>query len=271
MKNPISRTAYYTLGVRAWDAAQPRPLCGDSLAKSFMNEEALRVWEQFKAFPWPNASNAARHAIIDEHLREELAKAPDSQVVLLGAGFDTRPFRIAGGRWAEIDELAVLEQKEATLPEASAPNALVRLGIEFASASLSERLAPLATTAEVHVVVEGVLMYLTQQQRRSLLADLRSVFPRHTIYCDLMRRSFFERYARDMHEKIVGMGTTFVEMTETPEALFTEAGYEAVSATSVALRAAQSPHVGIPPIVVRWFLGTLRDGYAIWKFRLRDA
>jgi methyltransferase (TIGR00027 family) len=271
MENPISRTAYYTLGVRAWDAAQPQPLCGDSLAGSLMNDEAKRVWEQFKDFPRPNVSNAARHGIIDEHLSEELGKAPDAAVVLLGAGFDTRPFRLVGGRWTEIDEPAVLEQKEATFPEASAPNPLTRLGIEFASESLAERLAPLSTPAEVHVVVEGVLMYLTQNQRRDLLDALRSVFPRHTVYCDLMRKSFFERYAHDVHQKIVGIGATFLEMVETPEALFTDAGYEAVAATSIPLRAAQSPDAGIPPFAVRWLLGTLRRGYTIWKFRLRDA
>jgi len=271
MENPISRTAYYTLGVRAWDAAQPHPLCGDSLAEAFMNDDAQRIWEQFKDFLRPNASNAARHRIIDEHLSEELRKAPDAGVVLLGAGFDTRPFRLAGGRWTEIDEPAILKQKEATLPEASAPNPLTRLGIEFASESLAQRLAPLATSAEVHVVVEGVLMYLTQDQRRDLLDALRSVFPRHTVYCDLMRKSFFERYARDAHQKIVGIGATFLEMVEAPEALFTDAGYEAVAATSIPLRAAQSPDVGIRPFVVRWFLGTIRRGYTIWKFRLRDA
>ena len=271
MKNPISRTAYYTLGVRAWDAAQPRPLCGDSLAESLMNDEARRVWELFKDFPRPNASNAARHGIIDEHLREELKEAPDARVVLVGAGFDTRPFRLEGGRWTEVDEPAVIEHKESVLPEASAPNPLTRLGIEFASESLADRLAPLATRDAVHVVVEGVLMYLTQDQRRSLLSDLRSAFPRHTVYCDLMRKSFFDRYARDMHERILGMGTTFVELTETPEAMFTEAGYDAVASTSIPLGAAGAPNLGIPPFVVRWFMGTLRNGYTIWKFRLREA
>lgn len=91
MQNPISRTAYHTLGVRAWDAAQRKPLCGDSFAGSLMNAEAEQTWEQFKEFQKPNASNAARHAI-DEHLSTELAANSKARVVVLGAGFDTRTY-----------------------------------------------------------------------------------------------------------------------------------------------------------------------------------
>jgi methyltransferase (TIGR00027 family) len=271
MENPISRTAYYTLGVRAWDAAQPQPLCGDAFAASLMSPEADQVWEQFKGFPRPNASNAARHGIIDEHLREELAKHPEALVVLLGAGFDTRPFRLAGGRWIEIDEPAIITYKETNLPAASAPNRLTRVAIEFARESLADKLASIGTHQPTHVVIEGVLMYLTQAQRGELLETLRSLFPHHTIYCDLMRKSFFERYARDVHQKIVGIGATFSDMVEDPETLFTDAGYEVLASTSIPLRSARSPDVGIPPFVVRWLLGTLRRGYAIWKFRLRDS
>jgi O-methyltransferase involved in polyketide biosynthesis len=96
MANPISRTAYYTLGVRAADAAGAKPLCGDSFAARFMNEDAQRVWEEFKRFTPPNVSNAGRHAMIDAHLRRELAADPGATIVIIGAGFDTRAFRLTG-------------------------------------------------------------------------------------------------------------------------------------------------------------------------------
>ena len=80
--NPISKTAYYTLGVRAWDAAQPKPVCGDTFAKVFMNDDAQKVWHEFKDYLRPNASNASRHAIIDSQLAEGLRDAPDSVLSL---------------------------------------------------------------------------------------------------------------------------------------------------------------------------------------------
>ena len=120
--NPISKTAYYTLGARAWDAALPKPVCGDNLASTFMNEEAEAVWAEFKDFVRPNTSNAARHIIIDQDLQNELRAAPDSQVIIIGAGFDTRAFRLKDGRWIEIDDQAIIEYKERKLPASTAPN-----------------------------------------------------------------------------------------------------------------------------------------------------
>lgn len=157
LTNPISRTAYYTLGVRAHDASLPKPLCGDSLAASFMNAEAESVWDQFKDFSKPNASNATRHAIIDEHLSTELAADPKARVVVVGAGFDTRAFRLKGGHWIEVDEPAIITYKEARLPAASAPNPLTRVPISFSHESLTERLAAHSGKETTHVVIEGVL------------------------------------------------------------------------------------------------------------------
>jgi methyltransferase (TIGR00027 family) len=236
MQNPISRTAYYTLGVRAWDALQPKPLCGDWVASAFMNAEAESIWEQFQHFKRPNASNAARHNIIDEHLSTDLAANPAARVVLIGAGFDTRAFRLKGGEWIEIDEPAIITYKEARLSALSAPNALTRVPIDFSRDSLVDRLAAFAGPVPTHVVIEGVLMYLTQVQRRELLEALRHLFPRHVIYCDLMRQSFFQRYAGDLHQKFVAMGASFTDLSETPERLFTDAGYRPLACTSIPLR-----------------------------------
>jgi methyltransferase (TIGR00027 family) len=266
MQNPISRTAYYTLGVRAWDAAQAKPLCGDSFAARFMSAEAEKIWEQFEEFPRPNASNAARHAIIDELLSAGLAADPKARVVVIGAGFDTRAFRLKGGRWIEVDEPAIISYKESRLPAASAANPLTRVTISFSHESLVDQLAPFAGPEHTHVVIEGVLMYLTQAQRRKLLASLRQLFPHHVVYCDLMRKSFFNRYARPLHQKFVVMGTTFTELSEAPERLFTEAGYQPLGWISIALRAAELRSFGIPPFAVRYFLRTLRKGFCVWKF-----
>lgn len=266
MQNPISRTAYYTLGVRAWDALQPTPMCGDSFAGYFMNAEAESIWEQFKHFQRPNACNAARHNIIDEHLSTELAADPKARVVVIGAGFDTRAFRLKGGQWIEVDEAAILTYKEARLPAANAPNHLTRVSIDFSQELLTDRLAAFAGPEPTHVVIEGVLMYLTPAQRRELIQTLRKPFPRHFVYCDLMRQSFFQRYAGDLHQKFVAMGASFTDLSETPEQLFLDAGYRPLACTSIALRAAELGGFGIPPFVVRWFLGTLRRGFCVWKF-----
>lgn len=200
-----------------------------------MNDDARAVWEEFKSFTPPNVSNAGRHAMIDAHLRRELAAGPAAPIIITGAGFDARAFRLPGGKWFEFDEPEILTYKEEKLPAATAPNPLVRVPIRFAADSLAEKLAIAGSPAHAHIVVEGVLMCLTRDQKLALLETLQARFPHHTIYCDLMREGFFEKYSRDVHEKIVGMGATFTDMMEEPERLFTGAGYTMTHLDSVTL------------------------------------
>jgi methyltransferase (TIGR00027 family) len=267
MANPISRTAYYTLAVRAWDANLPNPVCGDSYAKVFMNDEAQKVWQEFRAESRPNASNAARHEIIDRHLQNALTASPDSFVVIIGAGFDTRAFRLKGGRWIEVDESQIISVKESRLPSATCPNPLTRIPIDFSRELLAEKLSSHDTTDTVHVIIEGVLMYLSEEARVSLLKTLKQIFPTHIVYCDLMRRSFFNRYGKSVHEKIISLGATFTEMKEHPEELFINNGYQVLSCTSIPLRAVEHAGQAIPLFVVKYFLKTLRNGYGIWRFK----
>lgn len=267
MANPISRTAYYTLGVRAADAAKPKPILGDTFAQKFMNDDAKALWEEFKSFTKANGSNAARHAMIDEHLRPALAADPQATIVIIGAGFDTRAFRHRGGHWFEVDEPEILTYKEGRLPAASAPNPLRRLAIDFGRESLADKLAMITAPSSVHIIIEGVLMYLTREQRLSLLRTISERFPHHTVYCDLMRKRFFNERVRDVHEKIVGMGATFTDMEEAPERLFTDNGYAMVDSASATLYAAEHENIGIPAFAVRYFMSRVRNGYMIAVFR----
>jgi methyltransferase (TIGR00027 family) len=264
--NPISKTAYYTLGVRAWDAALAKPACGDTFAKVFMNEDAQKIWQKFKDESRPNASNASRHAIIDRQVAEALRSGGDAQVVIIGAGFDTRAFRIKGGRWIEVDEPAIIHYKDTKLPASNAPNPLTRIPIEFARESLTDKLSSFSTETTTHIILEGVLMYLNQVDRRSLIAGLQEIFPRHIVYCDLMRRSFFERYGKKLHDKILSLGATFTDISEHPEGLFLDSGYKTLSNVSIPLAAAEHGNVGIPYFLIRYFFKTLRNGYSNWRF-----
>jgi methyltransferase (TIGR00027 family) len=267
MANPISRTAYYTLAVRAADAERAKPILGDTFAQKFMNDGAKAVWEEFKSFTKPNAGNTARHAMIDDHLRPALVADPQATIIIIGAGFDARAFRHHGGHWVELDEPEILHYKESRLPSATAPNPLPRIVIEFARESLADKLAMITAPSGVHIIVEGVLMYLTREQRLTLLRMIAERFPRHTLYCDLMRKHFFETYSRDIHEKILGMGTTFTDMEEHPERLFTDNGYTMLDIASVPLYAAERANIGIPAFAIRHFMTTIRNGYVIAVFK----
>src|ERR1044072_8941326 len=99
---PISKTAFYCCGVRMQDAHSQRSVCGDRYAEAFMNDDGREILEAFQDETSPNASTVARHRIIDDFLRQELLASPGLGVVLIGAGFDTRAFRLTGGSWGGL-------------------------------------------------------------------------------------------------------------------------------------------------------------------------
>ena len=251
------------------DAELTQPVCGDNYARVFMNEDGLRILEAFKDEANPNASNVARHRIIDDFLRQELVANPKLCVVIIGAGFDSRSFRLKGGSWIELDEPQVIAYKNERLPAANCENELHRIPIDFSTDSLAEKLSPFSSDRAVVVVIEGVFMYLAQEELAQLLQTLRHVFPRHKLICDLMSRKFFEKYGKTLHEKITGMGASFKFTVDNPEEVFKENGYSRTGWFSIIERAMDFGSVKIPKIILRTFFRRLANGYAIYVFESR--
>jgi methyltransferase (TIGR00027 family) len=263
---PISRTAFYCCGIRMLDAERTNPICGDVYAKVFMNEDGLRILDAFKDETYPNASNVARHRIIDDFLRQELLADPGLCVVIIGAGFDSRAFRLKGGVWVELDEPQVIAYKNERLPASDCDNELHRIPIDFSTDSLAEKLSPFSSRSPVAIVVEGVFLYLEEGVIGQLLETLRSLFPRHKLICDLMSREFIENYAGTMHEKLRGMGASFKFSADNPETLFLENGYERIATVSIIERAVVLESPNIPAKVLEELLPTLPGGLAIYVF-----
>lgn len=264
--NPVSKTAWYTLALRARDAERSRPVVGDTFAALQMTDEAREIWPRFEGFTRANAAILARHRIIDDALRAELERDPSTQIVSIGAGFETRALRLEGGSWVEVDEPAIVLSKEAVLPR-PARNPLHRVPIDFATGSLTEKLAPFTSAARTVVVVEGVLAYLTGAERDQLFSDLETLFPTHTLYCDLSNRAFVESYGVKLYRALATLvPQPYRDALDAPESQLLARGYRAEMSTSVALRAAELGGFGVPPFVVRIFLATLRDGYRVWRF-----
>lgn len=262
---PISSTAFYCCGVRMLDAESRRPVCGDTLAGRFMEGRGLEVFAPFRRFTGPNASNVARHRLIDDLIRDDLAADHDRQVVIVGAGFDTRAYRLGGGRWVELDEPAVLAFKEERLPAAECPRPLRRVPIEFERESLAAKLAPFREDRPVTVVLEGVLMYLSPEAKRGTLEALVGAFPRHAMLADLMTRRFFDRFGGRIHRRIAGLGATFQDLSDRPEQPFLDLGYRHLGSWSTVEAAKRWGSLAIPWLLLRTVLKTLATEYRVHR------
>jgi methyltransferase (TIGR00027 family) len=266
--NAVAKTAYYCCGVRAADAKSGNPICGDTFAERFMTEEGRAAFAHFDKPEYrdPNKSNAVRARIIDDILRDEIAARPDVPVFIVGAGFDTRAFRLGGGRWFEFDQPELIKTKNALLPASESSNPLKRIAVVFEKGELEKKLSKWAGTTDAIVVLEGVSEYLTQDQLAETLRIFRTALPRHKLICDLMNERFRLKYTGKFREELRKLGTDFETLSYRPEETVIKAGYRVHSSASVVGRSCELGAVRIPRLLLMTFLRSLRDDYRVYRF-----
>jgi methyltransferase (TIGR00027 family) len=270
--NPVSNTAFYCCGIRMEDARKKRSVCKDVFAERFMDERGRQIFEPFKTEKMPNISNIARCRLIDDYVKAELSKNDKLTIITIGSGFDTRPYRLTGGNWLELDEPRIISYKSDRLPVEECPNPLRRIPIDFARESLTDKLEKESTGEHTVFVVEGFFMYLEPEAIEKTIKAIQGRFPRHVLYCDLMTRQFFTRFAQSVHSKLAASGGKFSERPDIPEAVFTQHDYVPVERIPMLKRAGE---LGILwseariPLLVSWLMLNvfLKDlgGYAVHR------
>ncbi len=172
----VARTGLMVAAVRAQETARPDRLFADPLAATFAaaggldpasppggrRAAALRAWVVGRTVFLDNLlADATRHGC--------------RQVVLLGAGFDTRAFRLPwppGTRCFEVDTADVLGPKDVVLAEAHAEPGCERLVVpcdlrgDWPAALRAAGLDPARPTAWI---AEGLLVYLSAADVERLL------------------------------------------------------------------------------------------------------
>jgi len=264
--NPISSTAFLTCGARADDANSKKPVCGDIYAKLFLSEQGKSVYDVFKKQNGPMASIVARHRMIDDMLRAKIAEHADTTVMIIGAGFDTRAFRLDGGAWFEIDEPQVIDVKNQLLPVSQCKNSLRRISIDFALENLADKLPAIAPGSPVAVVMEGVFIYLSEEQIRQTTGALRQAFPGHTLICDINTRHFMQKYGRTLGRRIEALGAKLKYLVDDPSQLFKTVGYRLVSVNSIITKMFEYANARVAYFIFSRLLPKFVQGYVIYVF-----
>ncbi|MGL6234393.1 MAG: class I SAM-dependent methyltransferase [Segniliparus sp.] len=198
------QTCLLTLYGKALDARSPRPLLGDRFASAAVD----RLDYDFGRLKSPKrlqnaASSRSKH--FDDHVRRFLAEYPRSTVLHLGAGLDTRVWRVDPGpetMWIDVDLPEVVAAREKLFParehyRAFAASATDPAVLEQAPADLPALL-----------VAEGLTMYLDPAEGRGLFRGAAERFPSGSIVFDaqsklanrmvdrLLRRTFGQSMMR---------------------------------------------------------------------------
>lgn len=232
--NPISTTAFWTVGVRMIDAKSADPICGDNLAHVFDGEEVSKALGHFESLSTSARNIVTRHYIIDELMKEIISNNEDVQIILLGAGFDTRPFRVRGGEWFEIDEHKIIALKEKYLPSASCGNKLTRISCSFADTTTESVLRSIEPREDALIIIEGVLMYLDSIQVGQLFHDIGSTIPSARIICDVVTESFYRKDLQPVQSAATALSSPFLFTPASPEKYFIDQGYNLITSYSIA-------------------------------------
>ena len=167
--------------VAMWRAAEnthPNPLYHDPLAPKLAGDRGREI---LKGLPKARTSLGRwmmpiRTRIIDDLIREAVADGVDL-VLNLGAGLDTRPYRMelsSNLRWLEVDRTEIIELKESCLFGEKPACKLERVACDLADADARQAL--LASASEkcqnALVLTEGVIPYLSEEEVGALAHDL---------------------------------------------------------------------------------------------------
>jgi methyltransferase (TIGR00027 family) len=176
----VSDTAFLVAGFRALESDPPQPLFRDPLAARLAGEHGKKILatvpKTFGVSPW---LVAIRTVTIDDLITEAVGQGVDT-VLNLGAGLDTRPYRMALPpelRWVEVDYPHVIALKEECLAGEAPSCRLDRVSLDLVDHDARRKfLADAAAgAAKMLVLTEGVTPYLTEVEVADLADDLRGI------------------------------------------------------------------------------------------------
>lgn len=269
-ENTVSKTAFYCCGVRMSDYDSETSVLNDKFAGAFMDDASKRFYRSFSSCKRENGSTLARAKIVDDYIVEQLKNHSTLSVISIGAGFDTRAYRVAGGDWFEIDEAAIIDFKNSILPADECKNSLRRFSISFSGGELLKTLeeikALIPKENDVVVIIEGVLLYLDIPEMESTFNACQKSLGKHTLVCDLMSSVFCSKYGNGLASIMANHGAVF-KTHDKPGDIVERSGYEVVSEQSIVETALRIDGKNIPSIVKKVFLKKLVAGYTVNSYR----
>jgi methyltransferase (TIGR00027 family) len=172
-----SKTALLVAAYRGRASAAKPPICSDPWATALAGPDGEALVRNYdRVYPHLELWVAVRTAFIDERIRRAQDPPFDMrQVVLLGAGLDTRAARLArpGVRFFEVDRASSQKEKLRRLGalEGYPGDAAAHVTCDFERDDFVERLvaAGFRTSEPAFVVWEGVVPYLSEPAVRATL------------------------------------------------------------------------------------------------------
>lgn len=174
----VSDTAFWVASYRAIESEKENPLFRDPLAGLLTGEYGKKVSNSMKPIAqYAYWSVTIRTRLIDEYILK-YANRGYKTIINLGAGLDTRPYRLSlpqEVQWIEVDFPEVIELKNEKLKDQKPKCKLERIGLNLSHQTereklfgeLNHRIGPAL------ILTEGVIPYLNEDSVSSLANDIK--------------------------------------------------------------------------------------------------
>ena len=167
-------------------------------SSAFKDEVAQRFhdaidydWDKFESKSLHSRMMAVRTLILDTAVGSFLSRAPEGLIVNLGAGLDTRFYRLDYGmvRWIEVDLPGAISFRSRCDEPANERHQLVA-GSVLEDGWIKE--VNLDAKSKVLLIAEGPLPYFTEEEHRQIFSYLVAHFPGQEMLFQTMAPSLIE-------------------------------------------------------------------------------
>ena len=202
----VSDTAFWVAHHRALEGERADALFRDPLAGVLAGDHGRLIAETMPQPAMTTWAVVIRTCIIDDFIREAIAQGADT-ILNLGAGLDTRPYRMelpASLTWIEADYPDMIAFKESRLAGEAPRCKLTRLKLDLADTSARRQMLAgvEASAKKMLVLTEGVIPYLTEEAVGSLADDLRALKSARWWIVDYFSPQVLRMRARRMKHKM---------------------------------------------------------------------
>lgn len=192
----VSKTALITLYMRAQDMKNNPPILFDRKAleiiKNFdIDDKKLKTaWMSYYGC-------LSRAKVMDNEAKQFIRSHPDAVVISIGAGLDTRFYRIDNGtvHWYNIDFLPVIQAREkifGTHPR------VINIATSALDPTWPDKI--IHKNKKVLIISEGVLMYFSEEEVKTFLNILTDKFDEFTAQFDLLSKLALK--FKDKHDAV---------------------------------------------------------------------
>jgi methyltransferase (TIGR00027 family) len=213
-----------------------------------------------------------------DQLVETAVTAGVDTVINLGAGLDTRPYRMqlpAGLRWIEVDFQNIIDYKKTLLADEKPVCNLRRIAFDLADRPGRKRLFTElgSKTKNALVITEGVTAYLKNEDASLLSKDIFSI-PSFKYWVQDYRQGGFRKQGQTKEKAELLRNTPFLFDVADPISFFQKDGWKISKQICILDEAerigrklpAKFPWNVIIPIFPRWFRAVCNKTYGCIMF-----